>query len=162
MSGFLLGFFTVVLVLASLFMIFVVLLQRGSDGGAGSAFGGGMAESAFGGETSKVLSRATVTTAIIFFVVGLGLYLGQIAAHKKEVQNKIALEAIVAKAQQNVDAQAAAKTKEEAAANPKPGEATAQAMKVLAAETKQGASVQAVKPVMKAEMIDGAKGETVK
>ena len=143
MSGFLIGFFTVVLVLASLFMIFVVLLQRGSDGGAGSAFGGGAAESAFGGETNRVLTCATVTTAILFFIVGLGLYLGQIAAHRQ------VLESLAAKAQEKIDQDAAVKAK--AAEQPKPGETTQRAMKILAAETKKGSTV---KPVERAQMID--------
>ena len=136
MSGFLIGFFTVVLVLASLFMIFVVLLQRGSEGGSGAAFGGGAAESAFGGETNKVLTRATVITAIIFFVVGLGLYLGQIAAHKKP-HSSVKLDALVEKAQSKADAQSKASEVEKPL---KPGEETEKAMKILAAETKSGAT----------------------
>ena len=49
-----LGILTVVLILVSLFLILVVLAQRAkSDGGMGSALGGGMAESAFGGETGQ-------------------------------------------------------------------------------------------------------------
>jgi|GEM_PF-2348444 preprotein translocase subunit SecG len=148
MSGFLVGFFTVVLVLSSLFLIFIVLLQRGSDGGAGSAFGGGAAESAFGGETNRVLTRATVTTAILFFVVGLGLYLGQIGSHKTS-RDKISLESIAAKAQAKVDQDTVDKA--QAKEEPKPGETARQAMKILAAETRQGGAVH---PVQKAQMLD--------
>ena len=160
MSGFLLGFFTTVLVLASLFMIFVVLLQRGSDGGAGSAFGGGAAESAFGGETSKVLTKATVITAIIFFAVGLGLYLGQISAHKIATKDKLSLEKIVAAA----DAKAQAKAKADNPTTPKPGEMTQEAMQVLAAETKSGSDAKAhsTATVQKAQMIDATTAATQK
>ena len=41
----------------------------------GSAFGGGMAESAFGSDTSNVLTRATIYTTIAFFIIALILYL---------------------------------------------------------------------------------------
>ena len=136
MAGFLLGFFTVVMVLASIFMIFLVLLQRGSEGGGGSAFGGGAAESAFGGETSRVLTRTTVTTAVIFFVVGLGLYLGQIAAHKKAHGN-VEMDKVVLQADAAAQAKANASQPE---ATPRPGEETARAMKVLDAETKSSHS----------------------
>jgi preprotein translocase subunit SecG len=74
-----LGILTVVLILVSLFLILVVLAQRAkSDGGMGSALGGGMAESAFGGETGNVLSKATINAAIAFFVLSFLLYLGNV------------------------------------------------------------------------------------
>ena len=41
----------------------------------GSAFGGGMAESAFGSDTSNVLTKATIYTSIAFFTIALILYL---------------------------------------------------------------------------------------
>lgn len=76
---FLNGFLTVVLVLLSLFMIFLVLMQRGSaNGGLGAAMGGGMAESALGAETTSVLSKWTRNTAIVFFVLTFGLYLSKL------------------------------------------------------------------------------------
>jgi len=40
--------------------------------------GGGMAESAFGGETSNVLTKATINAAIAFFVLSFLLYLGNV------------------------------------------------------------------------------------
>lgn len=81
---FLNGFLTVVLVLVSLFMILLVLMQRGSaNGGLGAAMGGGMAESALGAETSSVLSKWTRNTAIVFFILTFGLYLSKL--HQYEV-----------------------------------------------------------------------------
>lgn len=80
MSGILLTFGTFVLILLSLFLILVVLMQRGStQGGLGAAFGGGMAESAFGADTGNILTKTTRWTALAFFVLSLGLYLGYMA-----------------------------------------------------------------------------------
>ncbi len=74
-----LGILTFILILVSLFLILVVLAQRAkSDGGMGSALGGGMAESAFGGETGNVLTKATINATIAFFVLSFLLYLGNV------------------------------------------------------------------------------------
>lgn len=74
-----LNILTVVLILVSLFMVLVVLAQKAkSDGGMGSALGGGMAEAAFGADTGNVLSKATINAAIAFFVLAFALYLGRI------------------------------------------------------------------------------------
>jgi len=129
MSGFLIGLFTFILVIASLFLVFLVLLQRGSgQGGMGAAFGGGMAESAFGGETNKVLTRATVVTSVLFFVLGLGLYMAQISRHKDDTATKVDMEAMVATADAQAQAEAAAQVEPAEAV---PGEATTKAMEVL-------------------------------
>lgn len=80
---FLNGFLTVVLVIVSLFMILLVLMQRGNaNGGLGAAMGGGMAESALGAETSSVLSKWTKNTAVVFFVLSFGLYLSKLHQHE--------------------------------------------------------------------------------
>ena len=67
--------FILVLILISVFVVFLVLMQKSQSGGMGSAFGGGMAESAFGSDTSNVLTRATIYTTIAFFIIALILYL---------------------------------------------------------------------------------------
>jgi preprotein translocase subunit SecG len=75
-----------VLVVVSLFMVLVILMQRAkSDGGVGAALGGGMAESAFGGETANVLTKATQVGAVMFFVLAFGLYLGRLHQHRSAV-----------------------------------------------------------------------------
>lgn len=75
----LLGILTFVLIVISLFLILVVLAQKAkNDGGMGAAMGGGMAEAAFGADTSNVLSKATINASIAFFVLAFGLYLGRI------------------------------------------------------------------------------------
>src|SRR6188768_1691149 len=74
-----LGISTFVLILVALFLILVVLAQKAkSDGGLGAAMGGGMAEAAFGADTSNVLSKATINASILFFVLAFALYLGRI------------------------------------------------------------------------------------
>ncbi len=76
MLNIIISFLTFVLILISLFMVLVILMQRGSSGGGmGSAFGGGAAESAFGAETTNILTRATKWSALGFFVIALSLYL---------------------------------------------------------------------------------------
>ncbi len=76
---------TFVLIIVSAFLILMVLMQKAkSDGGIGSAMGGGMAEATFGAETGNVLSKATINAAIIFFVLSFGLYLGHVYQHKKD------------------------------------------------------------------------------
>ena len=73
---------TIILVLISVFLILVVLMQKGSaNGGMGAAMGGGMAEAALGAETTSVLTKVTRNTAIIFFVMVFGLGLAYIYIH---------------------------------------------------------------------------------
>lgn len=75
----LIGILTFVLILVSLFLILVVLAQKAkTDGGMGAAIGGGMAESAFGADTSNVLTKMTINATIAFFVLTFALYLGHI------------------------------------------------------------------------------------
>ncbi len=74
----LLGIFTFILILVSLFLVMVVLMQKSKDGGMGAALGGGAAEAAFGADTSNVLSKSTIYAAITFFVLAFVLYLGRI------------------------------------------------------------------------------------
>src|ERR1039458_4133072 len=88
----LLGILTFVLILTSIFLILLVLAQKAkSDGGMGSAMGGGMAEATFGADTGNVLSKATINAAIIFFVLSCTLYLGRIYEHKHAAVSGAAL-----------------------------------------------------------------------
>jgi preprotein translocase subunit SecG len=81
----LIGIFTFALILVSLFLILVVLMQKAKSDGGVAAMGGGMAESAFGADTSNVLVGATRTAAIIFFVLSFLLYLAHIYQAKHHV-----------------------------------------------------------------------------
>ncbi|MFZ5494798.1 MAG: preprotein translocase subunit SecG [Verrucomicrobiota bacterium] len=79
MISIVIGVLTVILVLTSLFLVLIVLMQRAkTDGGIGAAMAGGATESAFGAETTNVLSGATIKAAILFFVLSFGLYLANI------------------------------------------------------------------------------------
>jgi preprotein translocase subunit SecG len=77
----LLGILTVILILVSFFLILVILMQKSSDAGVGTAMGGGMAEATFGAQTSNVLTKATINAAIVFFVLSIALFLGRIYQH---------------------------------------------------------------------------------
>src|SRR3954467_7524074 len=78
----LLGILTVVLIFVSIFLVLIVLAQKSKDGGMGAALGGGAAEAAFGADTSNVLSKSTIYSAILFFVLAFLLYLGRIYERK--------------------------------------------------------------------------------
>ena len=76
MLNIIISLLTFVLILVSLFMVLVILMQRANtNAGMGSAFGGGVAESAFGTETTNVLVRATKWSAAAFFIIALVLFL---------------------------------------------------------------------------------------
>ena len=83
---------TFILIVTSLFLVLVVLMQRAkTDGGMGSAMGGGSMESTFGAETGNVLSGATIKAAIVFFVLSFVLYLANIyqAKHHDTADSKL-------------------------------------------------------------------------
>jgi preprotein translocase subunit SecG len=76
MIDILISFLTFVLILVSLFLVLVILMQRANtNSGMGSAFGGGVTESAFGADTTNILTRATKYSAFAFFIIALVLYL---------------------------------------------------------------------------------------
>jgi preprotein translocase subunit SecG len=75
----LLDILTFILICVSVFLVLLVLAQPAkSDGGMGSALGGGMAESAFGGSHGTVTSKLTIKAAIVFFALSFVLYLGNV------------------------------------------------------------------------------------
>lgn len=76
MLNILAGFLSVVYVLACLFLIFVVLIQKGEGGGLGGAFGGGAVDAAFGSQADMTWKRATSAAAGLFIV--LSIVLGQL------------------------------------------------------------------------------------
>lgn len=80
MANILIGFFTVALLLLCAFIVLIILMQRPSaNAGMGSALGGGAAESAFGGQTANVLTRATIMGAAAFFILCFVLYIAHMA-----------------------------------------------------------------------------------
>jgi preprotein translocase subunit SecG len=86
---------TVVLLMTSVILIFLVLAQKAkSDGGMGAAMGGGMAEATFGADTGNVLSKATINASIVFFILSFALYLGHIYEGKHAASSGGALPSI--------------------------------------------------------------------
>ncbi len=79
MSSILIGLFTLILIIVCLLLVLVILMQRpNANSGMGASLGGGAAESVFGGETTNVLTKATVKLCVLFFAISAGLYLGYI------------------------------------------------------------------------------------
>ena len=66
----------VLLVLSSAFLILTILLHKGQGGGLSSVFGGGLTSAASSsGVAERNLNRITVTVAVIWglVIIGLGL-----------------------------------------------------------------------------------------
>jgi preprotein translocase subunit SecG len=66
-------FLSAVYVIACLFLIFVVLIQKGEGGGLGGLAGGGAVDVAFGAKADMTWKRATGVAAAIFVVLSLVL-----------------------------------------------------------------------------------------
>jgi preprotein translocase subunit SecG len=62
--NFLVGILNVLIVLASLFLVCVILIQRGKGGGLAGAFGGVGGSSAFGTKAGDVFTKITIGVAI--------------------------------------------------------------------------------------------------
>jgi preprotein translocase subunit SecG len=66
--------FIVLHVLVCLFLILVVLLQPGTRGGMGGAFGGGGGGTVFGGRgANTLLAKLTAAAATIFMITSISL-----------------------------------------------------------------------------------------
>ena len=73
MYSILIGLANVLMIVTSLFLICLVLIQRGKGGGLAGAFGGVGGSSAFGTKAGDVFTRVTIYTAAFWF--GLALFL---------------------------------------------------------------------------------------
>jgi preprotein translocase subunit SecG len=69
--SFLSGLLNVLLVICSIFMICLVLIQRGRGGGLAGAFGGAGGSSAFGTKAGDVFTRVTIITAGVWFLLAM-------------------------------------------------------------------------------------------
>ncbi len=91
--GFLIGLFTVVMVLDCLVLIFLVLLQLPKkEAGAGLAFGGAATDALFGAGSGNVLTKITKYAATTFFVMAVVLSMMQSYYHRRtatEFGNKL-------------------------------------------------------------------------
>ena len=63
----------VMMVLTSLFLICLVLIQRGKGGGLAGAFGGVGGSSAFGTKAGDVFTRVTIYVALLWFALAIFL-----------------------------------------------------------------------------------------
>ncbi len=73
MLNFLVGAANVLMIVTSLFLICLVLIQRGKGGGLAGAFGGVGGSSAFGTKAGDVFTRVTIYSAIFWFALALFL-----------------------------------------------------------------------------------------
>lgn len=60
-------------VFVSVFLIIIVLLQRGKGASLGSTFGGGSSHTLFGSSAGNFLTKMTTGAAIIFMLTSLGM-----------------------------------------------------------------------------------------
>ena len=67
--------FITLFIIVSIFLILIVLIQKGRGGGLASAFGGGGGNTAFGSKTGDVLTWATSIIFGIFLVLAVILNL---------------------------------------------------------------------------------------
>ena len=66
---FIISVLNVFLILTSLFLILVVLIQRGKGGGLAGAFGGAGGSSAFGSRAGDAFTRFTIIVASIWVLL---------------------------------------------------------------------------------------------
>jgi len=60
---------TVALLLTSVFLICLVLIQRGKGGGLSGAFGGAGGQSAFGSRAGDAFTKITIYTALVWILL---------------------------------------------------------------------------------------------
>jgi len=83
-------FLTVIHVLAALFMILVILIQGGNQGGIGAAFGGGNSQGVFGASgATSFLGKITYGVAGIFMVTSIALTMQQGTSGKTGLMERL-------------------------------------------------------------------------
>ncbi len=87
--SFLIGSLSFVLLSVSLFMILLVLIQRGRGGGLAGAFGGMGGQSAFGTRAGDTFTRITIVLAVIWVLLagGIGMLMRRDAGASKTGEN---------------------------------------------------------------------------
>jgi preprotein translocase subunit SecG len=76
----------VIYVINCMFMGLIIMMQRSKQDGLGTTFGGGIMSEFVGAQASNVLVKATVWTAIIFFV--LSITLARLYSHRAALSNE--------------------------------------------------------------------------
>jgi preprotein translocase subunit SecG len=69
--GVLTAVFNTLIVLASIFLICLILIQRGKGGGLAGAFGGVGGSSAFGTKAGDTFTKITVVTAAVWMLIAM-------------------------------------------------------------------------------------------
>ena len=85
MLSFFLYFTMTTFIIVCLFMILLVLIQKGRGGGLASAFGGAGGNTAFGSKTGDVLTWATSVVFGIFLVLAITLNLVANTYHNRRM-----------------------------------------------------------------------------
>ena len=87
--SFLIGTLSFLMLAVSLFMILLVLIQRGRGGGLAGAFGGMGGSSAFGTRAGDTFTRITIVLAVIWVLLagGLGMIMRRDAEASKTGKN---------------------------------------------------------------------------
>jgi len=144
--GFLIGLFTVVLVLDSVFLIFLVLLQLPKkEAGAGMAFGGGATEALFGAGSGTVLTKATKYAAGIF--MGLALVLSALNAYRHS-RSGLSFQEQLARSATEAAPATTATTNATSTTSPVPAAGPAGAPSLLLSSTNAAATNPALGPAM--------------
>jgi preprotein translocase subunit SecG len=131
----------IVHVIVALFMIFVVLVQGGNQGGIGAAFGGGNSSGVFGATgATTVLGKMTYGAAIIFMITSVALTVMQGKKGDIGLKEKLMQSETTAPVETTTTAPAAAAATTSApetapVATPESGSAAPQAPAEPAAET---------------------------
>ncbi len=71
--GVLINILSALTLLCSIFLVGLVLIQRGKGGGLAGAFGGMGGSSAFGAKAGDVFTKVTIRTAVVWFVLNMSL-----------------------------------------------------------------------------------------
>ncbi len=73
-------------ILTSVFLIFLVLIQRGKGGGLAGAFGGSGGSSAFGSRAGDLFTRITIISALVWVLLIMAqVYVTQSSKQNAEV-----------------------------------------------------------------------------
>lgn len=89
--SFLIGTLSFLMLAISLFMILLVLIQRGRGGGLAGAFGGMGGQSAFGTRAGDTFTRITIVLAVVWVLLagGLGMIMRRDAEASKSGKNSV-------------------------------------------------------------------------
>jgi preprotein translocase subunit SecG len=111
--SFLVGLLSFLMLIISLFLILLVMIQRGRGGGLAGAFGGMGGQSAFGTRAGDTFTRVTIVFAVIWVLLagGLGIAMRGLSAARDSGENSLFKGAAAAEAEGDDSTGAAAPVK---------------------------------------------------